>query len=483
MSVTVSPEDDVELRRLTIVNRTVRSRLMEITSYMELALAPEAADAAHPAFSKMFVETMREEDVLLARRRLRSPDDPPVWVAHMLVGATRSVKAETDRAEFIGRGNTNHNPSALSRDLTGSEGTVLDPVFSLRCRETLDARERRELIFVTMAAGSREALMTLIAKYRHKESAARAFELAWTHAQLQFRFLQIGSAGAQGYQELAGYLLYPNARMRPSPGRLALNRLGQSALWAYGISGDLPMVTVTVADSFNLGLIRELLLAHTYWRLRGFHADLIILNQEPLSYDRPLHLQLQRQIDAYAREASATRSGGVFLLDWHSVPEEHRSLLFAASHAVLSGNRGSLQRQLASTEALARTRPFVPLAAQTEEPSSSLPFLELPYFNGLGGFTGDGREYAIYLGPDSLTPAPWINVMANSGFGTVVSESGKSSIIRPFSVAWLMLSSVLVSPLPPQRIRSASGSGTSRGSVSGRLVVGLGRPGAQARAT
>jgi cyclic beta-1,2-glucan synthetase len=424
MSVTVSPEDDVELRRLIIVNRTVRSRLVEITSYLELALAPEAADAAHPAFSKMFVETIREDDVLLARRRLRSPDDPPVWVAHLLVGASGSVKVETDRAEFIGRGNTIHTPAALSRDLTGSEGAVLDPVFSLRCRETLDARERRELVFLTMAASSREALMTLVAKYRHKESAARAFELAWTHAQLQFRFLQIGPAAAQGYQELAGYLLYPNARMRPSPGRLALNRLGQSALWAYGISGDLPMVTVTVADSFNLGLIRELLLAHTYWRLRGFHADLIILNQEPLSYDRPLHLQLQRQIDAYAREASANRSGGVFLLDWHSVPEEHRSLLFAASHAVLSGNRGSLQRQLASTEALARTRPFVPLAAQTEEPSSSLPFLELPYFNGLGGFTGDGREYAIYLGPDSLTPAPWINVMANSGFGTVVSESG-----------------------------------------------------------
>ncbi|MCU1335749.1 MAG: glycosyltransferase 36 [Bryobacterales bacterium] len=424
MSVTVSPEDDVELRRLTIINRTVRSRLLEITSYAELALAPEAADAAHPAFSKIFVETMREEDVLVARRRLRSPDEPPVWVAHMLVGASGAVKLETDRAEFLGRGNTVHTPAALRQDLTGSQGAVLDPVFSIRCRETLDPRERRELIFLTMAAASREALMTLVARYRRKESTARAFELAWTHAQLQFRFLQIVHAAAQGYQELAGYLLYPNARMRPSPGRLTLNRLGQSALWTYGISGDLPIVTVTISDSFNLGLIRELLLAHTYWRLRGFHADLIIFNQEPPSYERPLHLQLQRQIDAYAREANANRAGGVFLLDWHMVPEEHRNLIFAASHAVLSGNRGSLQRQLAGTEALPPTRPFVPLAPQTEEPSSPLPFLELPYFNGLGGFTGDGREYAIYLAPDTVTPAPWINVMANAQFGTLVSESG-----------------------------------------------------------
>jgi cyclic beta-1,2-glucan synthetase len=423
-SITVSPEDDVELRRLTIVNRTVRSRLLEITSYMELALAPAATDAAHPAFSKMFVETMHEEDVLIACRRSRAPDDAPIWIAHMLVGASGTAKLETDRSEFLGRGNTVHTPAALGRDLTGSEGAVLDPVFSIRCRETLDPRERRELVFLTLAAPSRDALMALVARYRRRESTARAFELAWTHAQLQFRFLQIGPASAQAYQELAGHLLYPNAKMRPSSTRLALNRLGQSTLWTYGISGDLPMVTVTIADSFNLSLIRELLLAHTYWRLRGFHGDLIILNQEPASYERPLHFQLQRQMDAYARESNASRTGGVFLLDWHQVPEDHRNLLFAASHAVLGGNRGSLQRQLAGAEALPPVRPFVPLAPQPEESSSPLPFLELPYFNGLGGFTEDGREYAIYLAPDALAPAPWINVMANPNFGTLVSESG-----------------------------------------------------------
>ncbi len=424
MSVTVSPEDDVELRRLTIVNRTVRSRVVEITSYMELVLAPAAADAAHPAFSKMFVETMHEDDVLIARRRPRAQEDPTVWIAHMLVGASGTVKLETDRAEFLERGNTVHTPAALWRDLTGSEGAVLDPVFSIRCRETLDPRERRELVFLTMAAPTREALMALIARYRRRELTTRAFELAWTHAQLQFRFLQIGAASAQAYQELAGHLLYPSGRMRPSSQRLALNRLGQSALWNYSISGDLPLVTVTIADAFNLALIRDLLLAHTYWRLRGFHADLVILNQEPASYERPLHFQLQRQIDAYAREATGSHTGGVFLLDWHMVPEDHRNLLFAASHAVLSGNRGSLQRQLAGAETLAPVRPFTPLAPQPEASSSPLPFLELPYFNGLGGFTADGREYAIYLGPDATTPAPWINVMANPGFGTLVSESG-----------------------------------------------------------
>ena len=267
--------------------------------------------------------------------------------------------------------------------------------------------------------------MALVAKYRRKESAIRAFELAWTHAQLQFRFLQIGSAAAQGYQELAGYLLYPNARMRPSPGRLGLNRLGQSALWAYGISGDLPMVTVTIADSFNLGLIRELLLAHTYWRLRGFHADLIILNQEAPSYERPLHFQLQRQIDAYAREASANRAGGVSPAGLASGSRGSPEPAFRASHAVLSGNRGSLQRQLAGTEALVRT---TTVCALRHPRTRTLPrhcrFSNFPI----------STDWAVSRQTAANTPSIWRRTPSPRrpgstswripDFGTLVSESG-----------------------------------------------------------
>ena len=191
-----------------------------------------------------------------------------------------------------------------------------------------------------------------------------------------------------------------------------------------GFPGDLPMVTVIIADARSLPLVRELLLAHTYWQMRGFRADLIVLNQEAPSYDHPLHHQLQRQIDAHSGGAGDNQRGGVFLLDWSELPEAQLDLLLSASRVVLSGSRGSLQQQLAIAGKSPEQPAFVRTGSGAEEPSVPLPFLELPYFNGLGGFTKDGREYAIYLAPGSKTPAPWANVMANANFGTLVTESG-----------------------------------------------------------
>jgi cyclic beta-1,2-glucan synthetase len=424
LEVTVSAEDDVEVRRLKIINRTLRTRHLEFTSYAELALAPHAADKAHPAFSKMFIETEQPEPgILLAHRRPREDGESPVWAAHVLTGVTENLQFETSRAEFLGRCGTTESPEALRRDLTGLVGTVIDPIFSLRCRVAVEPRGRVEMSFLTLAGESREAVLALAAKFRRPDAVPRAFEMAWTHAQLEFRFLGIGPSAAHRFQDLASHLLYPNPRLRLPAERLARNRLGQSALWEYGISGDLPMLTLMVAESRGTPLVRELLLAQTYWRLRGFRADLIILNQEGASYDRPLHQQIQRQIEAHAPAHTTDRPGGVYLRNWHALPAEHRELILAVSSAVLSGNRGSLQQQLVTGSESPAPPAFTP-AGTLEEPSLPLPFLELPYFNGVGGFTPDGREYAIYLPPGSKTPAPWINVMAHATFGTMVTDSG-----------------------------------------------------------
>jgi cyclic beta-1,2-glucan synthetase len=425
MEVTIATEDDVELRRVTVTNRTTRARQLEFTSYIELALAPHRADAAHPAFAKIFVETeCVSEGVLLARRRPRAPDDPQIWVAHLLVGATGSIQFETDRAQFIGRAGTIANPEALRRDLMGGAGTVLDPIFSLRCGAELEPRDRLVLNFVTLAAPSRDALLTLVAKYQRQESADRGFEMAWTRAQLEFRYLNAGPAAAHRFNELASHLLYPNWRLRPPSDRLLRNRLGQPALWSLGISGDLPILLVTVADVRHIPLVRELLLAHAYWRLRGFRADLVVLNQEAASYDLPLHQQLLRLVEAHSAETGIDKPGGTFLRNANTMTEESRNLLMAAASVVLHGGRGSLQLQLAAAGENPVAPPFIPAGGAHETPSQPLPFLELPYFNGLGGFTADGREYAIYLKPGGKTPTPWVNVMANSKFGALVSESG-----------------------------------------------------------
>ncbi|PYI59021.1 MAG: hypothetical protein DMC60_11410, partial [Verrucomicrobia bacterium] len=134
--IVVSAEDDAEVRRVTLVNTSRKTCELELTSYLELALAPHRTDRAHPAFNKLFIETewLPRCEALVARRRLRGSDDRPVWAAHLMVpeSSIEAAEFETDRAQFLGRGRTLENPEALTRHLTSSIGAVLDPIFSLR---------------------------------------------------------------------------------------------------------------------------------------------------------------------------------------------------------------------------------------------------------------------------------------------------------------------------------------------------------------
>jgi cellobiose phosphorylase len=426
--IVVSPEDDVEVRRLTLTNRSQRQRRLELTSYLEISLTPHNADRAHPAFSKLFVETeaLPALDALLAWRRLRSAEDAPLWAVHVTADDAQFemyAQYETDRARFLGRGRAPDRPIAIVGELSNTAGAVLDPIFSLRRRVTLEAGQRVQIAFVTGAAGSREAAVALAEKYGDLQASHRALEMAWTHAQLEMRHLRIHQDEAQLFQQLAGHVLYPNALLRPSPERLAANMLGQSSLWAHGLSGDLPIVVVTIGDSEDIGLVRQALIAQTYWQARGLKTDLVILNEEAGTYDQPLQHLL---VSLVAAQANGTpRAGGVVVLQIAQIPETERTLLLTAARVVLVAARGGLAQQLGISK---QAIPPAPALARNprigEEASPPLPFMELPYFNGLGGFTPDGREYAIYLGPGDQTPMPWINVIANPSFGTLVSEAG-----------------------------------------------------------
>jgi cyclic beta-1,2-glucan synthetase len=426
VEVTVSPEDDIEVRRITLTNHGLRTRRLELTSAAELSLAPHEADRAHPAFNKLFIQTeaLPEERVLLAWRRLRREDEPEVWAAQFIIetppGGAR-FDYETDRAVFLGRGRSWRNP-AMSMERT--DGCVLDPMFAIRRRFSLEPRQQKQITFVTAAARSRDEILRVVAKYRDSDICSRTFDLAWSHAELEGRYLDIQGDAAFRFAELASHLLYPNIRMRAPLERIRRNVLGQSRLWAYGISGDLPLAVVSVSDSRGQVLAREVLVAHTYWRLRGLRADLVILNCEPSGYEQPLHQQLLRLVEAHSLHTGVDRPGGVYLRRADQMPEEDVNLILSVAHATLGILRGPLAKQLAGSPGSAPLPGPLEVRQLEEQPSAPLPFLTLPYFNGLGGFTPDGREYALYLGPGASTPLPWINVMANPVFGAMVSESG-----------------------------------------------------------
>ncbi len=431
--IAVSPEDDIELRRISITNTTRSRKTVEVTSYAEVVLTSAAADALHPAFSNLFVQTeiLREQQAIVCTRRPRSREERPPWLCHLMAvhGAeAEEASYETDRMRFIGRGNTVANPQAMTgaAGLSGSDGAVLDPIVAIRRQIALDGGESVTVDIVTGIAETRETSLLLVEKYRDRRLADRVFELAWTHSQVLLRQINATEADAQLYGQLAGAIVYASRALRADASLLAQNRRGQSGLWGYSISGDLPIVLLQIADPANLELVRQLVQAQAYWRLKGLAVDLMIWNEDHSGYRQTLHEQILGLISAGADGIVKDRPGGIFVRPSDQIAAEDRILLQTVARAIVSDSRGSLAEQVASgelpeppMEELAPVRAYRPVRAIPAAPRRDLTF-----FNGLGGFTPDGREYIISTTGSQVTPAPWVNVLANAKFGTVVSESG-----------------------------------------------------------
>jgi cyclic beta-1,2-glucan synthetase len=435
LEVMVSAEDDAEVRRLTVSNLGDELVEIEVTSYAELALAPQAADTAHPAFSKLFVETEHLSGLgaVLATRRRRAPDEPEIWAAHLAVvdgAAVGKREFETDRARFGGRGGGVCAPLAAfdGRPLSGTTGTVLDPIFALRRRIRVAPGAAIRVDFWTMVGDSRGAALDLIDKHHDAGAFERVATLAWTQAQVQLHHLGIDSNAAGQYQRLAGHMIYATSVLRPPSETISAGAKPQSDLWSLGVSGDLPIMLLRVSNIQHLNVAREAVLAFEYWRMKRLPSDLVILNERAPSYVQDLQIALETLVRASQSRPQIGEErlpGHIFVLRADLIPPESPALLASVARVVLVGERGSLADQI---ERAPEARPSRRAAARRAPAVSELrippPAPGVEYFNGLGGFSDDGREYVTMLGPGQSTPAPWINVVANADFGFQVSAEG-----------------------------------------------------------
>jgi cellobiose phosphorylase len=432
VEIGVSPEDDVELRRIRITNLASATRGIELTTYAEVVLADPAADAAHPAFGNLFVQTEFVGSAILCTRRPKSPDEKPPWLVHLVVGqggAPGEISCETDRSRFVGRGGTAAAPAALREPgpLSNTAGSVLDPIIALRHSVGLEPGETAVLDFIVGVAPSRESALALAEKYRNRRMTDRAFDLAWTHSQVTLRHLNATEGEAQLYGRLAGALLYADPARRAGPGILRHNLRGQSGLWSYGISGDTPIVLVRIGDPDKLELVRQLVKAHGYWRMKGLAVELVILNEDASVYRQSLHEQITGLIGSGIEAPLLDKPFGIFVRRIEQVPADDRVLLESVARIVLDAGNGSLAEQV--ERRIVQDPPVPPLVPSRAPRFERLPTpvaRDLIFENGLGGFTRDGHEYVVTLAAGQATPAPWINVLANPSFGTVVSESGGS---------------------------------------------------------
>jgi cyclic beta-1,2-glucan synthetase len=435
LDVVVSAEDDAEVRRVTISNSGARARELEVTSYAEVVIAPQAADASHPAFSKLFVQTeyLTGPGAILTTRRRRSPTEAEVWAAHHSVAEGDGVgkaEFETSRGRFLGRGRDVRGPAAVidGRLLSGSTGAVLDPIFALRRRVRILPGATVRIAFWTMAAESRANVVDVVDKTNDISAFDRAATLAWTKAQVQLHHLGIDRAEASLFQQLAGHLLYAAPALRPSSETILRGAGSQPGLWPLGISGDLPIILFRISNVEDIRVARQVLRAMEYWRNQRLEVDLVIVNERAPSYVQDLQTELENLVRTnQARPPIVKDVGGgqIFVLRADIVSTHAVALLQSVARVVLRAERGGLAEQLkhiATADSSSRVIREPRVLARPQP--VAVPRQQLEYFNGLGGFANDGKEYVTILGPGQTTPAPWINVVSNPAFGFQISAEG-----------------------------------------------------------
>ncbi|UEG49105.1 cyclic beta 1-2 glucan synthetase [Ferruginibacter lapsinanis] len=432
--IVVSPEDDIELRRIHITNRSRKRRNIEITSYAEVVLTSAVADEIHPAFSNLFVQTEinQQRHAIVCTRRPRSDEEHMPYMFHLMKvhdAEVQQVSYETDRAKFIGRGNTINEPAAMKKNgaLSNTEGAVLDPIISIRYKIVLEPYEVTTIDLINGIAENKEICNGLIEKYQDQNLTNRVLELAWTHSQVILRQINAMESDAQLYCRLASSIVFSNSLLRADPAVIIKNHRTQSGLWGYSVSGDLPIVLVQIEDAANVDLVKQMVQAHTYWRLKGLMVDLVIWNEDRGGYRQVLQNQILGFVAPGFGADIKEQPGGIFIRSADQISNEDRILFQTVSHIVISDTLGSLEEQMNSRTKLKGAIPYFNPANNYAEVFTSVePKTDLQFFNGTGGFSKDGSEYVITTTSLQQTPAPWVNVLANKHFGSIISENGQS---------------------------------------------------------
>jgi cellobiose phosphorylase len=427
--IVVSSEDDAEIRKVTLTNHGNEPVVIELTSYFETVLASQAADLAHPAFSNLFIRTeaILDYDSLIASRRPRLEEKNTIWMCHTMAveGETfGNLEYETNRGNFVGRGRHIGNSFAFTNSLTNTTGPILDPIMSLRRKVKIAPGKIAIVSFITSVMNSKQEAMDMARKYYDPSSTKRAFNLAFTRSIIETSYLGLKAEEIELYQNMIPHILYLSPHRRKYEEILKENKKGQSGLWAYGISGDLPIVLISISRAEDIQVVHEALKAHEYWKMKGLFVDLIIFNEDKSSYLQPLQELLNETVHSKYGHDVMNKSGGIYIRNANIMPEEDRNLLYTVARIVLKGEKGSITHQIKMNDMEIefpdekRFKEDKTIYKSQDEP------LKVDYFNGYGGFSKDGMEYIIRLKDGCNTPAPWTNVIANKNFGFHVTENG-----------------------------------------------------------
>ncbi|MGL5378366.1 GH36-type glycosyl hydrolase domain-containing protein [Clostridium sp.] len=489
--VIISAEDDVEIRKLTIKNLGEGEALIDITSYLEVTLQSFEGDAVHPSFSNLFISTEYDEasQSLIGNRRARAKGGKTPHIIHTLLvnGEEKpSISYDTSRISFIGRDRDLKSPKAMDKgeSLENTIGIVLDPIMSLRTRIKVNGGEEREVYYITAVGDSKSEVLALADRYKAINKIQSSIESYNHSSQLELKYMGIKSAQANLYQKLSSYILFLHSGRRDREDYIKNINMNQENLWAYGISGDLPIVMLLIKNDDDIDLLRQIINMHYYWRIKGIKADLVIYNEEEVSYDEPLQKSIGESIRNSLSRDYLNKPGGIFIHNKSTMGEDVKNFLVGIAKFYIDSSNGTLINQIKETEVreeisyirhkelsgakLGRTINYgdekifdhkdkmlkydskkntSEKSRHNERSNRDFEKEKLDFFNGYGGFRESDNSYVIRLDNYESTPAPWINVISNEDFGFHISEVGSSytwcgnsreNKITPWSNDWVM---------------------------------------------
>ncbi|WP_293604993.1 GH36-type glycosyl hydrolase domain-containing protein [Polaromonas sp. UBA4122] len=429
ITVLVSPEDDTELRTVTLHNIGQTEQVLELFSCFEAVLADPRADEVHPAFSNLFVQTRWEPQwrALMLTRRPRLHSDPKMAVSHFLAEAETdliSVDCIADRRVFAGRNHPAHQPALRPQPKGADDNPIngLDPVASLHVKLRLAPGAIAKLCFATAAAETEDELAPRIDKYLQPMHVERATRMAATLAQVRMRDLALTPEENLALQDLTTALMY--SLSRPAAERTPLD---QRQLWRFAISGDKPIVLVRIHSPSGMPLVHALLRAQPWWAFGGLAVDVVVLNSEPNSYLMPLQRDIlalrDRLMQAVQYSFPPSDAAGFYLLREHEMAVTEKAALAGLARVVLSADGRPLEVQVAAlreswlpqrNSAVARA----PLSGQVPAAGTATGISPQGHFDPASG------EFHFELQDGQTLPRPWVNVIANPAFGFQVSETG-----------------------------------------------------------
>ena len=345
-AVSLSPDHNLEIRKLTITNNGKEIKQIEITSYLEVVLDSYLAELSHPAFNKLFIESefIEEQSVFLSKRR-SSKDNVNPYLMHMVktgVKLLKKVEYENDRLKFIGRNNTLQNPNAVvnSISLSNNSGFCNDPIMSLRVNISLGVNETACISFITGVCNFREEAIKISEELSVTYRIDDIFEKFRLQSEIELKYLDITRPQLNAFQDLISPIFYPSSYYRGPVENIRRNWKNQSFLWKFGVSGDSPIMLLRVKSIEEEGIIKDVLKAYEYLRINRVKIDLIILSEAKHAYMQEL-TDLLNDMTSSLRIYDASRERpSLFILHSYQLIPAEMDLLFTVARVVFSEKTG-----------------------------------------------------------------------------------------------------------------------------------------------